>query len=86
VVARKASSKLGVLPSFSPISLQDLLHASGDGFKSYVSCFLLLGLPIVRFALWDVVFCLDFGPFFFLLLFPLWVFFVYLFIYNRVEL
>jgi hypothetical protein len=32
-------------------------------------------------ALSGVVFCLDFDPFFFLLLFPAGVFFLYLFIY-----
>jgi hypothetical protein len=37
--------------------------------------------PIVRSALWGVVFCLDFCPFLFLLLFPCWMFFLYLFIY-----
>jgi len=37
-----------------------------------------LGLPIVRFALWGVVFGLDFSPFFFLLLFPCHVLFIYL--------
>jgi hypothetical protein len=40
-----------------------------------------LRAPPVRSALLDVVFCLDFGPFFFLLLFPCIVFFLYLFIY-----
>jgi hypothetical protein len=43
--------------------------------------FLLLGLPMVGFAIWGVVFCLDFGSFFFLLFFPCWMFFLYLFIY-----
>jgi hypothetical protein len=41
VAVRKVSSRLGVLSSFSPISLHDLLHAIGDVFKSYVSYFLL---------------------------------------------
>jgi hypothetical protein len=57
---REATSRLGVLPSFSPISLHNLLHATSD-----VIWFLLLRLPIVGFALWGVVFCLDSGPFFF---------------------
>ncbi len=69
---------------FSPISLHHLLCAScasGDGFRSQVSGF-LLRLPIVRFALSGVVFCLDFSPFFFLLLFNCRVFFlIYLFRY-----
>ncbi len=39
--------------------------------------FSLLGLPIVHFALSGVVFCLDFGPLFFLFLIPRWVFFFY---------
>jgi hypothetical protein len=34
-----------------------LLHATGDGFRSYVSCFLLLGLPIVHSAFSGPVFC-----------------------------
>jgi len=34
VAASEASSRLGVLPSFSPISLHDLLHATSDGFRS----------------------------------------------------
>jgi hypothetical protein len=63
-----------------PISLHNLLCATGDGFRSSVLCFLLLGLPIVCSALSGVVFCLDFSPFFFLLLFHCHVFFP-LFIY-----
>jgi hypothetical protein len=39
---REASSKLGVLRGFSLISLQDLLHATSDGFRTKVLCFLLL--------------------------------------------
>jgi hypothetical protein len=65
----------------SPISLHNLLCATGDGFRSSVLCFLLLGLPIVCSALSGVVFCLDFSPFFFLLLFHCQVFlpsFIYL--------
>jgi hypothetical protein len=34
VAARNAYSRLGVLPGFLPISLHDLLHAYGDGFRS----------------------------------------------------
>jgi hypothetical protein len=34
VVVGEASSRLGVLPSFSPTSLRNLLHAIGDGFRS----------------------------------------------------
>jgi hypothetical protein len=49
---------------FSPISLLNLLRATGDGFKSYVSCFLLLGLPSrfcnfgcgLLFGLWSFLF------------------------------
>jgi hypothetical protein len=37
-----------------------------------------IGSPIVHFALWGVVFCLDLGPFFFLLLFPCRGLFIYL--------
>ncbi len=44
-------------------------------------CFLLLRLSAVHSALCGAVFCLDFDPFFFLLLLPCWVFFLYLFIY-----
>jgi hypothetical protein len=39
--------------------------------------FSLLRLPIVRFALLGVVFCLDFDLFFFLLLFPCRMFSLY---------
>jgi len=72
----RIASELDVLPSFSPISLHDLLHATSDGFGSFVSWFLLLGLSFLHFVLSIV----NFGPFFFLLLFPCWVFFLYLFI------
>jgi hypothetical protein len=82
VVAGKACSRLSVLPGFSPISLHDLLRATGDGFRSEVLCFLLLGLPMLCSAIWVVMFCLEFGPFFFLLLFPWWRFFLYLFIFK----
>ncbi len=34
VAAGEASSKLGVLSGFAFISLHDLLHATGDGFRS----------------------------------------------------
>jgi hypothetical protein len=33
VAAREASSRLDVLPGFSPIYLHDLLHATGDVFR-----------------------------------------------------
>ncbi len=46
--------------------------------------FLLLGLPIACSALSGVVFCLDFDPFVFLLLFACLVFFLYLFIYLSI--
>jgi hypothetical protein len=81
VAAGEASSRLGVLPGFLPIALHDLLGATDDGFRSKVSGFLLLRLPIVHFALLSVVFCLNFSPLFFLLLFPCQVFFLPLFIY-----
>jgi hypothetical protein len=54
---REASSKLGALLGFSLISLQDLLPATGDGFRSEVLCFLLLRLTIVGSALSGAVFC-----------------------------
>ncbi len=79
VVAGETSFGLSVLPSFWPISLHNLFQTTGDGFRSYVLCFLLLGLPIVGSALSGVVFGLDLGPFFFLLLFPCREFFIYLF-------
>jgi len=48
-------------------------------FKSWVC---ILGLTIACFVFSGVIFCLDFDPFFFfLLLFPCQVFFLYLFIY-----
>jgi hypothetical protein len=46
----RQENRLGVLPDFSPISLHDLLHASGDGFRSMVLCFLLLGAPQCAFC------------------------------------
>jgi hypothetical protein len=65
---------------FSPCEKEQgdgLLHAiRGDGFKSLVSWFLLLGLPVVCYALSAVIFCLDFDYFIFLLLFPCQVFFL----------
>jgi hypothetical protein len=79
VVAGETSFRLSVFPSFSPISLHDLFRTTSDWFRSYVSCFFLLGLPIVGFALLGVVFGLDLGPFLFLLLFPCQEFFIYLF-------
>jgi hypothetical protein len=45
-----------------------------------------LPAPIVGSALLGVIFCLDSGPFFFLIMFPSWVFFLYLFIYLFVAL
>ncbi len=58
---RKASSRLGVLPSFLPTSLHDLLHATCDGFSFQVLLFLFVGLSIVHFMFLGVVFCLDFN-------------------------
>jgi hypothetical protein len=62
----RSNSRLGVLRGFSPISLHDLLCVAGDGFRSLISCFLLLGLPIVcsictlgcglLFGLWSFLF------------------------------
>ncbi len=40
----------------------------------------------MRFALSGMVFCLEFGPFFFLLLFACQVFFLYLFIRQEAVL
>ncbi len=80
MVAKEAFSRLGVLPSFLPFSLHDLFCAYGDGFRSQVLGFLLLGLPIMCFALSGVVFCLDFNPLFFSLV-PLLGVFPLLFIY-----
>jgi hypothetical protein len=57
-----------------------MLLTIGSGPKFCV--FLFSRLLIVRPALSSMVFCLDFGPFFFLLLFPCRVFFLYLFISN----
>ncbi len=80
---REPFSRLGVLLGFSPISLHNLLRATSDGFRSWVSRFFLLRLPIVCSTFSSVVFYLDFDPLFFLLLFPCKVFsFIYLFIYN----
>jgi hypothetical protein len=37
-------------------------------------------------AIWGVVFCLDFGPFFFLLLFPCCVFFpLFIYLFNLIS-
>jgi len=33
MVVKEASSKLGVLPCFSPITLHDLLHVTSNGFR-----------------------------------------------------
>ncbi len=49
VAAGEASFRLGVLPGFLLISLHDLLCVTDDGFRSKVSGFLLLGLPILHF-------------------------------------
>jgi hypothetical protein len=51
VAGGETSFRLSILPGFSPISLDDLLGTAGNGFRSYVLCFLLLRLPIVRSAL-----------------------------------
>jgi hypothetical protein len=56
-----------------------MLLVMGLGPRFHV--FSSYGLPIVRSALGGVVFCLDFGPFCFLLLFPCRMFFLPLFIY-----
>ncbi len=61
----EAFSKLGVLLGLLSISLHDSLWAKGEWFRSQVTLFLLLGLPIVRFALSSVVFYLDFDHFIF---------------------
>ncbi len=37
VAAGEASSNRGVLPGFLPISLHNLVRATGDGFRSQVS-------------------------------------------------
>jgi hypothetical protein len=72
VATREAFSRLGVLLEFSPVFVHNLLRAIGDGIRSYVSCFLLLRLPVVCFALSRVVFCLDFSlSFFFSSIVPL---------------
>jgi len=77
VVVGEASCRLGVL-GLSPISLHDLLRATGDGPQ--VSC-CFSGLPIVHFVVLSMVFCLDFHPFFFIPLFTCWEFFLFSFIY-----
>jgi hypothetical protein len=51
------------------------------GLGPRVLCFFLLGFPIMCSALSGVVFCLNFGHFIFLILFPCRSFFLYLFIY-----
>ncbi len=80
VAIGEASSKLGVLPSFSPISLHDLFHVTSDGFRSQVSSFLILRLPIVHFAFFVVIFCLDFSLFL-KILSPYHMVFLQIFIY-----
>ncbi len=82
VTTREAAFRLGVLQGFSPISLHDLLCAINDRFRSQVLCFLFLRLPIVHYALLGVVFCLDFGFFFFCCSFVGCFSFIYLFILN----
>jgi len=79
MVAWEASSRLDVLLGFSPISLHDLLRAYGD---PRFQVFSYWGSPLcmLHFRVWYFV-CLDFDPSFFLLLFPFWVLFLYLFIY-----
>jgi len=76
----EASSKLGVITSFLPISL---LLVIGLSLRFHV--FYSLGLPNMHSAVSSVIFCLDFSPFFFLLLFPCWVFFLYLSTYSHVS-
>jgi hypothetical protein len=82
VTVGEGSSKLGVLLNFLPIPLHDLLHVIGLGPRFHIS---ILGLHIVCSALLSMVFCLDFSPFFFLLLFPCQVFFLYLSTYSDVS-
>ncbi len=77
VPIRETASELGVLPSFSPISLHNLLHATSDGFgvlRFLISPLraLLYAFCAFKFGLWSFLI--------FLLLFPCWVFFLYLFI------
>jgi hypothetical protein len=54
--SRRGLSRLGDLLRLLLISLHNLFCATGDRFKSCVSWFLLLGLPIVSSALLSVVF------------------------------
>jgi hypothetical protein len=81
--------ELGVLSSFSPISLHELLCVADDGFKSYVTWFLILGLFIVCFApsrvlslFWASILLFFFFPCFFVGCFS----FIYLFIYLFDEI
>ncbi len=82
VIVEKAFSRLDVLLHFSPISLHDLLCATGDGFRSLVFLFLFLGSPlcILHFQGWSFVWTsiLSLFNFFFLLLFTCQVFFLVL--------
>jgi hypothetical protein len=77
MVAWEASSRLGVVLGFLPISLHDLLHAFGDPRFQVFSCW---GSPlcVLHFRVWYFVWTLILP---FLLLFPCGVFFLYLFIY-----
>jgi hypothetical protein len=61
--------------------LHNLLCATSDGFKSWVSCFFLLRLPIVCSTFSSVIIYLDFDQLFFFSLIPLQGFFLYLFIH-----
>ncbi len=54
---------------------------SDDGLSPKFHVFFLLRLFVVHFALLNVVFCFDFNPFFYILLFRCQVFFLCLFIY-----
>jgi hypothetical protein len=81
VTAGEASSRLGVPLSFTPISLQ--WFVSCYWWWVYILCFMFSPLRalILGSALLGVIFCLDSSPFFFLLMFPCRVFFLYIYIY-----
>ncbi len=66
VTTREPSSRLGVLSIFSPISLHNLLHVMGDGFKSYFPVFSSKGSPlcILEFWVWSFVWTLVLSFFF----------------------
>jgi hypothetical protein len=57
-----------------------MMMGLGPRFQVLGFMFSLIRLPIVQSTLWGVVFCFDFGPFCFLLLFPCGVLFLYLFL------